>query len=123
MEIAIYDHFRGVFSHPGSGSFTMDFQALEITLADLSALDLPFSEEEVEMVMREMPSKRAPGPDSYTGAFYKSALAGHQVRRHGRLNALFFGDSRAFGWLNNTYVILLPKKPYANTPGDSGQSR
>jgi hypothetical protein len=34
------------------------------------------------------------------------------------LNALLFGDSRAFHRLNNAYVVLLPKKPRAATPTD-----
>jgi len=52
LETAIYDHFKGVFGQPGSGSHTLDFQALGITPVDLSALDLPFSEEEVETAVR-----------------------------------------------------------------------
>jgi hypothetical protein len=34
------------------------------------------------------------------------------------LNALFFGDSRAFHKLNSAFVVLLPKKPGADTPAD-----
>jgi len=118
LETMIYDHFKGVFGQPGSGSHTLDFQALGITPVDLSALDLPFSEEEVETAVRGMPPDHAPGPDGYTGTFYKAAWPVIKPDIMAALNALFFGDSRAFGRLNNAYVTLLPKKLGASTPGD-----
>jgi hypothetical protein len=62
MEAAIFDHFRGMFGQAGPASSTIDFQAIGISPSDLSALDLPFSEEEIEVAVREMPSDRAPGP-------------------------------------------------------------
>ncbi|WVZ92630.1 LOW QUALITY PROTEIN: hypothetical protein U9M48_038679, partial [Paspalum notatum var. saurae] len=39
---------------------------------DLSALDLFFSEDEVWAAIKSLPADKAPGPDGYTGRFYKS---------------------------------------------------
>lgn len=115
MEEAIYKHFHDVFGQPATAGFTVDFHAIGIDPVDL---DLPFSDEEVEVVVREMPADRAPGPDGFTGAFYKSTWGIIKADVVSTLNALFFGDNREFHRLNNAYVVLLPKKPDAATPAD-----
>lgn len=96
----------------------MDLGALGFLPSDLSALDLPFSTDEVWAAIKEMPSDRAPGPDGYTGAFYKSAWGVIQQDIMTGLNALLFSDSRAFDRLNSALVVLLPKRPDAATPAD-----
>jgi hypothetical protein len=85
---------------------------------DLSALDQPFSMEEVEVVMREMPPDRASGPDSFTGAFYKTAWPVIKDDVTAAINSLFFGGSRAFDKLNNTFIVLRPKKSGARSAAD-----
>jgi hypothetical protein len=47
MAAAIADHFTGIFGQPGSGAFTLDYERLGVTLANLAELHLPFSEDEV----------------------------------------------------------------------------
>jgi hypothetical protein len=118
METAIRDHFKGVFGQPGSGAHTIDFQAIGISPQDFSALDLPFSEEEVERVVREMPADRAPGPDGFTGAFYKAAWTQIKEDVVAALNTMLFGDCRAFYRLNNAFIVLLPKRHGALSPSD-----
>jgi hypothetical protein len=118
MEAAIHGHFQGVFGTPGSGAFTFDHAVVGITPLDLSALELPFTEEEVLADVRDTLSDRASGPDGFTGAFYKAAWATIKDDIMHALNALFFGDSRMFRSLNNTFIVLLPKKPDASTTGD-----
>ena len=118
MEAAVHDHFKGVFGQPGSGSHTINFEAIGIYPQDLSALDLPFSEEEVERVVRELPADRAPRPDGFTGAFYKATWSDIKEDVLAAWNALLFGDCRAFYRLNNAFIVLLPKRQGAATPSD-----
>jgi hypothetical protein len=47
-----------------------------------------------------MPLNRAPGPDGFTGVFYKSAWQVIKDDMTAAINALFFCDSRAFDKLN-----------------------
>jgi hypothetical protein len=118
MEAAIFNHFESVFGQPGPGAYTLDFGAIGVHPVDLSVLDLPFTEDEVQATMRDMPSDRAPGPDGLTGTFYKSAWSVIKNDVVDALNAVFFGDNRMFHKLNNAFVVLLPKKPGAASPGD-----
>jgi len=118
MEAAVHDHFKGVFGQPGPGSHTIDYLAIGISPQDFSALDLPFSVEEVERVVREMPADRAPGPDGFTGAFYKAAWSHIKDDVLAAMNALLFGDCNTFYRLNNAFIVLLPKRQGAATPSD-----
>lgn len=118
MEHAILDHFSNVFGKASAAPVTVDYGALGITALDFAKLELPFSEDEVQAAVNDMPADRAPGPDGFTGAFYKAAWPVIKNDIMVALNGLFFGDSRALGRLNNAFVVLLPKKPGASTPSD-----
>ena len=39
---------------------------------DLDQLTAPFSKQEIDDVIKEMPADRAPGPDGFTGLFIKT---------------------------------------------------
>jgi hypothetical protein len=53
---------------------TINLAELGINAHDLSDLELPFTEEEV-WTIKQLPSDKAPGPDGYTGCFYKVCWA------------------------------------------------
>ena len=46
-------------------------ETLQHNILELSTLDSPFSEQEVWETISELPSDKAPGPDGFTGRFYK----------------------------------------------------
>jgi hypothetical protein len=80
--------------------------------SDLTGLETPFSVEEVWNAIKLFPSNKAPGPDGFTGQFYKSCwtiikddvmLAFDAIRRRNFMN---------FCFLNTTYITLLPKEDY-----------
>lgn len=39
----------------------------------MQELELPFTEQEVVAAITEMPADKAPGPDGFTGCFYKES--------------------------------------------------
>jgi hypothetical protein len=65
-----------------------------------------------------MPSDRAPGPDGFTGAFYKTVWPIIQTEVMEAIEASSFGNTRNMGKMNNTLVALLPKKVSASSPSD-----
>lgn len=117
MEQAIHEHFMGVFGTAGHTEGTIDFHALGIQQQDLSLLEQPVTEAEVWNAIQDMPADRAPGPDGYTGAFYKSSWAVIKQDIMAAINATLFGDCRAFGRLNGALIALLPKAADACEPG------
>jgi hypothetical protein len=50
----------------------LDFDQLQLSKVDLSGTDSCFSEEEVWSAIRAMPEDKAPGPNGFTGLFYRS---------------------------------------------------
>jgi hypothetical protein len=92
---------------------TINLEALNIHVADLSDLDTMFTEEEVWNTIQEMPGDRAPGPDGFTGAFYQRAWPIIKPDILAGLMKLCLGDGRGFAWLNRVWITLIPKKPDA----------
>lgn len=67
---------------------------------------------------KDIPPDRAPGPDGFTGVFYRSSWSVIRDDVMAPINALLFSDSRAFHRLNSALIILLPKWPDASAPTD-----
>jgi hypothetical protein len=67
----VFDHFDAILSTAVERSCALDFSVLGVPTANLSGLDVCFSEQEVWKVIREMPPNKGPGPDGFTGLFTK----------------------------------------------------
>lgn len=85
---------------------------------DLSALDVPISEEEVWNAIKDMPLDKAPRPDGFTGRFYRSCwtIIKHDVMA--AIGGVHGGDTRGLQLLNSAYMVLIPKKEEATMIGD-----
>ena len=57
-----------------------------------------------------MPSDKAPGPDGFTGAFFKACWETIKEDVMAAMNSLFTLNAQGFEWLNSASIILLPKK-------------
>lgn len=55
--------------------YSINLAELGVNAHDLSDLELPFTEEEVRRTIKQLPSDEAPGPDGFTGRFYKTCWA------------------------------------------------
>jgi hypothetical protein len=63
LEEAVFQHFYSVFGQAAQVGDELDLGELGFVASDLSALDLPFSPDEVWAAIRDMQSDHAPGPD------------------------------------------------------------
>jgi len=50
---------------------SIDWNNLQLCRIEDNDLDMPFTEEEVEHTIKMLPAEKAPGPDGFTGIFYK----------------------------------------------------
>jgi hypothetical protein len=73
-------------------------------------LELPFTQEEVKDTIDSMPPDKAPGPDGFTGAFFKSCREIIKDDIMAVVNSLFAMNSQGFQLLNSANIVLLPKK-------------
>jgi hypothetical protein len=98
--------------------FTIDLSNCHRAAMDLSALEQPFSEKEVMDTIACLPSDKAPGPDGFTGKFYKTCWDIIKVDIMSALNSLYHGNAYKLDLLNSAYLILLPKREDASSAGD-----
>jgi hypothetical protein len=85
---------------------------------NLADLDMPFSEEEVWATVKKIPSDKAPGPDGFTGRFYKACWPIIKGDIMAAISAIWSRKFMGFGALNTAYITLLPKKVDAEQAKD-----
>jgi len=69
---AIDDFYENLLGNCPDKEYTINLNELQIIAHDLADLERPFSEEEVWNTIKILPSDKAPGPDGFTGRFYKA---------------------------------------------------
>ena len=87
-----------------------NWDALGLPSANLAALDDPFSEHEVLTAIKQLPHDKAPGPDGFTGCFFKECwnLIKHDLLAV--INYFHMGRCANLNLLNKANIVLIPKK-------------
>lgn len=105
----IYDYYKEVLGMPFQQLHSVHLDDL-LPQIDLHGIDACFTEDEFWTTIKELPPDRAPGPDGFTGHFFKVAWG---VIKHDIIsvfNALWSLDARSFHLLNDALMVLLRKK-------------
>lgn len=79
-----------------------------ITPQDLESLALPFTHEEIDLVIKSMPIDKATGPDGFNGMFIKKCWNIIKEDFY-RLCQDFFDGTIDLEPINSSYIILVPK--------------
>jgi len=115
---AIDDFYENLLGSCPDREYSINLNELQIVAHDLADLELPFSEEEVWNTIKILPSDKAPGPDGFTGRFYKACWP---IIKEDIMLAVSAVWNRKFvnlGVLNSAYITLLPKKDGVDQPKD-----
>jgi hypothetical protein len=73
-------------------------------------MDAPFSDEEIWKAINQMPQDKAPGPDGFTGLFFKSCWPIIRQDISAAINSVYNARCQDLNLLNKANIILLPKK-------------
>lgn len=68
----VHDYFRRILGSTENREGTLNWEALGYTQKNMEDLEFPITDTELSNTIKELPSQRAPGPDGFIGAFYKS---------------------------------------------------
>jgi hypothetical protein len=107
------DFFSSLLGTAEQRDFTLDLQSFHRPGIDLSEFDQIFTEEEVWSTIRSLPSDKAPGPNGYTGRFYKVAWQVIKVDFMAVVSRLMQGDVSRLHLLNLAYITLILKSAEA----------
>lgn len=108
-EAVVYTYFSEILGSRQQRNCTFDWERLDLPKIDDPTLDDHFSMEEITNTIKEMPAEKAPGPDGYTGTFYKHCWT---FIKHDIVAAMrCFHDLRAgpLEKLNGATIVLIPK--------------
>jgi hypothetical protein len=114
----IHNHFHLVMGRGEMRSVDFNWETLHFDNPNLESMDVPFLEEEVCVAINQMPNDKAPGPDGFTGIFFKKCWG---IVKYDVMRAIeSFGDLhvQGFHWLNSANIALLPKKEGAEEVAD-----
>ena len=89
----------------------------QISQQEAESLEIPFSENEIHSALMEMSGDKAPGPDGFTMAFWQSCwdFVKEEVLE---MFKEFHEQGSFLKSLNNTFLVLIPKKGGAADLGD-----
>lgn len=106
----LYEHYNTLLGTPFTRTRRLDLSLIGLPSIDLSGLENVFSEDEVRQVIMNLPNDKAPGPDGFTGLFYK--LTWDIIKRDvmDAVNAFWARDGRRFSHLNGALMVLLKKR-------------
>jgi hypothetical protein len=95
----------GVSSDP---TMVFDLHSLITAVPDLENLDLPFQHNEIDNIVKRIPTDKAPGPDGFNGMFMKRCW---QIIKNDFYNLCeeFYNGSANLECINNSYITLVPK--------------
>jgi len=110
----IFDFYSNLLGESPEREVTVNLAELSRPNIDLSELDAPFSEEEVWRTIKALPSDKAPGPDGFTGKFYKECWQIIKVEIMAAVSAVWSKKFAHFEAVNSAYITLLPKKEDAS---------
>ena len=114
----IQDHFSKFMGHPPARQHDINWDELNLPSQDLSGLDATFTEEEIKHAIHQMLFDKAPGPDGYTGAFFRSCWDIVKVDIVNAANAFHSLRTNSLALLNSANVVLIPKKDGAEAITD-----
>ena len=88
----------------------------QISQQEAENLEIPFSEVEVHSALMEMNGDKAPRPDGFTMAFWQSCS--NFAKEIMEMFKEFHEHSSFLKSLNNTFLVLIPKKGGTEDLGD-----
>ena len=113
----LWNAFRNRMGVDPDTTMVFDLETLVQSRTFLSELAEPFQLEEIDLIVRSMPTDKAPGPDGFNGLFLKKCWP---IIKHDfySLCESFFNNDLCLESINSSFIVLVPKKNNPETVND-----
>lgn len=115
----IYDHFQQHLGTYKPRTCRLNFSNLKWDKRDLTHLDGPFIEDEINAAIFNVKKEYAPGPDGYIGLFFTTCWSIIKQDLIAALNHFYNLNQQELHLLNQALVVLIPKKSDPTKVADS----
>jgi hypothetical protein len=109
----VFDHFRSHISSCSQRTHSLNLEQLNWQPQQLHHLELPFSEQEVQVTISSLPKEKSLGSDGFIGLFFKKCWSIIKPEIMRAINQLYNMNQQGLHYLNQAMVILIPKRPSA----------
>nr|XP_051201804.1 uncharacterized protein LOC127315350 [Lolium perenne] len=99
-------------------SLSFNWSILDLPSLSTGGLDNPFTSKEIWEAIKDSPAEKAPGPDGFTGIFYRRCWGIIKQDILVVFHHLFHLAGGDFFALNHAFICLLPKKDGASSTND-----
>jgi hypothetical protein len=106
----LHQHFANLLGTTGQRQMGLNWSALQIDPTPLSHLDGPFTIDELKKAVFGLHSEKAPGPDGFTGLFFKKCWEIIHSDLLEAVNQAFVFQGRQWNLLNSANITLIPKR-------------
>jgi len=113
----LWDSFKDRLGQSVYTSMTLDLNLLLQTSSQLGCLEEPFTTEEIDSVIMNLPSDKSPGPDGFNTDFVKKCWPIIKVDFYNLCQAFYEGDL-CLQSINGSHIALIPKVDGATRASD-----
>ena len=113
----LWSSFKNRMGHAQGINMGFDLPQLIQPVEGLEVLSAPFSQEEINKVLAELPADRAPGPDGFNGMFIKKCWP---IIEQDFLHLIqaFYDGQISLENINGSLITLIPKMISPQEPDD-----
>lgn len=112
------DHFSDLLGTKQTRLCSINWAELDLPTVQNEGLDNPFSKPEVWAAIIASPAEKAPGPDVYSGTFFRSCWSTIKDDIMAVFDHFYRLAGGNFADLNTAVITLIPKKDGATRMGD-----
>jgi hypothetical protein len=94
-----------------------DLQELLVRAENLEALEEPFTKEEINAIIKELPTDKSPGPDDFNNDFLKKCWP-IVCQDHYKIYQGFYEENICMHNINGSHITLVPKIDNPTKVGD-----
>jgi hypothetical protein len=114
----LFNYFRDLIGIDEQVQTRYNLQQLYRVTSPITYLTTDITSQEINQVIKDWSSHKAPGPDGFTGEFYKAFQQLIMPDLLATYNSVITQPDQTLEPLNGSYIVMIPKKKNVIDPRD-----